>query len=218
MRIFFLSIAFIAISIGAFAQNQHAVGLSYGMSLAQTTKSWYNEPGIRPGLTGSLNYQRRFGWFVAEGTLDYTQKGNRFKVNYTDADANVVAASHVDNIFHYVGFSLKAGVTAGKRLFSTTTIGLTPAFLAKAEYRTSEIEYNDNVIPSQREKISNISTFDLSANLETSVGYKLNEHSSLLLSASANAGLVDVEVPSYYGPVSWKNHYFTAKLGYQYSF
>jgi len=221
MRILFLSAFVLTVSVGAIAQTNNSIGISLGTSFSKINDS-HGEDYFRPGFTGAIQYQRCFGWFVAEGALDYTQKGGRERVTYTDQNGQTLAQQNLDYVFHYVGLSLKGGIRYGDRIFGITTIGVTPALLVRPEYHSGEMNINGDVYPAQRQKIEEVSKFDLSLNLETSLGYRIGERSALLLTLNASAGLVNIEQKDpyyfYFPPTTWKNNYFTAKLGYQYSF
>jgi hypothetical protein len=213
MRTLFATLA-VLVSCHGFAQ--HHAGLSFGSSFSGISGKTSTDQRLKPGLTAVAHYQFDFDRLILQGAIDYTQKGYREKIAYTDANANIVHEGYVNYRFDYLGVSLKAGVRYGNRLFGYTTLGITPSYLLLSEYRTEKVVLNGNTIPAHREKLYNVSSFDLSLGLETTVGYVFAHRSSVFLTTGVNRGLYDVYTYGIVGSSDWKNHYISARIGCQF--
>jgi|GEM_PF-5944788 len=224
----FLLLAFSGMMPVAFAQLNNSVGISAGATYATINQSSLYITGVdapieyKQGWTADLTYRRvLMNFIVLEGALDFSQKGYKQTMQYVDENGNMAnSESTARYTLNYMGASVKAGVQYGSKWFGQTTVGITPSLLLSSRYKSEAISYpGGETIPAKEGNTEDITDFDLSLNFETAAGYRLSERSSITLTAGYNLGIYDVEPDFFFFiPLSWRNNYFSARVGYQYHF
>lgn len=214
-----LFVLFTLLSFNAYSQK-HLVGISMGMNTSSIgSNAIFNNPSFRPGILSGLTYEYVFGnKITVGGGLQYSQRGFRQEITFTDAFGQSLGVAKSDVRWDYLALPLQAGYMTGDRIFAFGYLGLVPAYLMRASTSTPvQSQGGDIVAPDPVENTGSFSRFDLSGRAELGAGYKLTSKYWLSCSVAFQQSFTPTGENGFFNDVKLSQYGFNFGLGLRYA-
>ena len=204
---------FMLACISVSGQN-HFIGVRLGSNFSTTQSSTdiLNDVETKMGFVGGIAYEYHLLKFIRLGAdLIYTQKGYKLPVSFTNEVGIIIGEGYLVAHNDYISLPVKAGVSFGSFLSFFANIGIAPALLTKAMYKSdfAEGEFTRNV----SERVKN---FDISGLAELGVGLNFGRF-NVFINGSYEHSFTDYSDHEYYGDTELRNTGFGASAGCRYA-
>jgi len=211
----FIFLVLLLAGLSASGQN-HYLGFKIGSNFSNLSSSTdlLKDSKNKTGLLAGISYQYELFKFLQLGAdLQYSQKGYKLGVTFTDEVGNVIGEGDIVTAMNYISIPIKAGVNFGKRLSVFANLGIVPSFLGSAKLTVPDYAQGE----SKSDINESVKDFDFGGLIEIGGSLKFLGRLQAFVNVSYEHSFTAFNEDPYFGDANLNLYGFGIAAGLQYA-